>query len=164
MSFDPDSGSCSSSMRFIYLDETAIQSIKNSHHTSNSTSKSLEWCSSSPNQHPQSPCSESSFPQHNHGLHCQDSSASLSTGRRKSLGRSLAKALISPVRRVTKEKMVNGGSPKRIGESLKQAWGNNPLFHSRRETWQEELNLPRNTTEEQAIAILLSRELDELDF
>lgn len=157
-----DSGSPSSSLRFIYLDETDLLSIKTSHHTSDSSaSRSLEGNSTSSIQHPLSPRSDSSSHRRTHGRH-QDSSARLPTGRRKSLGRSLARALVSPVR-VAKEKLFIG-SPKRIGESLKQALENNPLFHSRRETWQEELNLPRHTTEEQAIAILLSRELDELDF
>jgi hypothetical protein len=162
MQFNSEDSSPPSSLRFIYLVETGLLSSKSSQPPSDSGNRSLDW-TSSPSYHahyPQSPCSESSSHQCGRGAH-QDSSNGLPTGRRKSLRKSLAKALVSPVR-VAKDKM-SIGSPRRMGESLKQALGNNPLF-SRRETWQEELNLPRNTTEEQAIAILLSRELDQLDF
>jgi hypothetical protein len=174
MRLDSESGSPPSSPRFVYLDEKDLVSLKLGHHLPNSPNSHLECCGSSSSNashgHLESPCCEGS---HRSGREAQHpnrhpSSHRPSGGRRrKSLGKSLAKALTSPGRlaRGSKVSANNRNSPKRgVGESLRQALGHNPLFfHSRRETWQEELGLPRNTTEEQAIAILLSRELDQLD-
>lgn len=161
MASNSESSSPPGSLRFIYLDETDLASIKTLHTPSDSTHRDLEWGTSSSERHPQSPCSVSP-PQSHRDLHDHHSSHGPSRGRRMNLRKSLANALVSPVR-AAKGK-ISLGSPKRMGESLKQALVHNPLFHPRRETWQQELDLPRHTTEEQAIAILLSRELDELDF
>ena len=73
--------------------------------------------------------------------------------KRKSIRKSIGDALVTPVR-AAKRKIQLPGSP---SKSSKPRGG-------KKKTWQEQLQLPAGVHQDEAIAMLLAKELTMLDF
>jgi hypothetical protein len=87
---------------------------------------------------------------------------------RRSLRKSIAFALTSPVR-VAKDR-ITLTSPRRLSRTMRNSFSKTGesarnLLLSKKEplTWRDELDLPSNTTKEEAMAFLLCRELELMD-
>jgi hypothetical protein len=88
---------------------------------------------------------------------------------RRSLRKSIAFALASPVR-VAKKERFTLTSPRRLSRTMRNSLNKTGesarnLLVPKKEplTWRDELDLPPNTTKEEAMAILLCRELELMD-
>jgi hypothetical protein len=166
--------SSNSALRFIYMDEDAILSQANhSMHTSSTTvtstfNESMNISMSSIDYHhhshnyPLSPTLDRNT-KHSTFRSCEseDSVSSYDSAagkqRRTSIRKKLTNSLISPVR-AAKDK-ISSPSPRKQGS--------HKLTSSKRRNhnnWQKQLNLPPGVTEDEAIAVLLAKELTMLDF
>lgn len=161
-----------SALRFIYMDDDDLLSPTNSPMKSLNDSSNLsikgvaDW-----NQHsttpPTSPRLEKrEFDDHgsrgnrtsNISMHSRSSSEQQHEHpKRKSIRKSLTYALTSPVRAATKGKL-SLTSPLR--KSSKSSSGS----VNSKDPWQKQLDLPPGVKPDQAIAYLLAKELDMLDF
>ena len=90
--------------------------------------------------------------------------------RRPSLRKGLLKAFSSPVK-IAKDSLSHhnvlspkkGSSQSKNSKKLKLGHSNKQFSSKELKSWQEQFDLPPNTTKEQAMAVLLCRELEMID-
>mmetsp|Transcript_14729 Transcript_14729/g.23820 ORF Transcript_14729/g.23820 Transcript_14729/m.23820 type:complete len:162 (+) Transcript_14729:218-703(+) len=150
----------SSALRLIYMDEEELLSPKNNsfHDSMNLSMSSIDWNQRHP---PMSPTLDHHSDNHSDSSDHHDVVRS-ATGKRKSIRKSLSHALVTPVR-AAKDK-ISLSSPKKINKSLKNALSHHSGHKSSsHNNWQKKLDLPKNVRQDEAIALLLSKELTMLD-
>jgi hypothetical protein len=158
------------SLRFIYMDDEGLLSPTSSLHD-NLSIESGCYCRNDFHHYPDlspplclPPISTEAI-QHgrefnrNRNHHHNDNTSSHDhderTGRRKSIRKSISHVLTSPVRAV-KGKISLKSPPKATNMGLK---------NNHHKEWRKELGLPRDVvTQDEAIAFLLAKELNMLDF
>jgi len=157
-----DAFESNSSLRLLYSDEDelllspATAPMSPLHWSANSSIKSVtDWnqLSSTPPLSPMVDNRHTNSPGSNSSTIIKDEQHA---GKRRSIRKSITHALVSPMR-AAKDK-ISSPSPKKSTRSLKGT-----LKNSNKE-WRKQLNLPPDADEDQAIAVLLAKELSMLDF
>lgn len=158
-----------SALRFIYMDDDELLSPTSSLHDSASLSiKSggADWGSSHHNHRrpvmspPLSPTSGETDHRAGHHHIPSEEEEEERPEKRKSIRKSLSHALTSPVRAATSSRgRMSSLSPRKATKNMfKSCKGNNS------KQWRKQLDLPPDVTQDEAIAVLLAKELKMLDF